>query len=453
MAVTGLGSTNPAVGPHTYAAGTVVPISATHALGWQFVNWTGDVADPNSASTDVTMDGDKTVMANFNLPVLNTPAGSNVVVQPVDTTTGSTPVTLTFSTVTQPGATTLNTGDPGPAPPAGFIPAGTYYHITTTAVFSGSVAVGITYDPAGITIEDELKLFHYENEEWVDVTTSHDTINHIITGGVTSLSPFGVFEPNAQELKSASIGKLEGAKTGDKDVDKDIDKVIKYINKSLDPALWIDASHLVFRPKTDWLHGLNDRFEKHGKTLDDDDIDNESKAGIQSLPGQKHGITVFHQELAAVMLMQNLIKNYKKEIPRLEKQIALKESKGRDASREKAKLNALKKALPVFKDVITDLVTADKILAQIAITDAKSTPVTDPKRNKIIAHEIKQAETEFARAMDAVNKDQPAIAVTRFSHAWQHAQLAMKFAALELPRPTPNMEPKDNRDRDKDKKK
>ncbi len=50
---------------HTYAEGTVVNISATPNPGYVFDHWTGDVADPNSASTTVTMDADKTVTANF----------------------------------------------------------------------------------------------------------------------------------------------------------------------------------------------------------------------------------------------------------------------------------------------------------------------------------------------------------------------------------------------------
>ncbi len=59
------GSTNPAVGQHTYTSGTVVSISATPVSGYKFKNWTGDVADPNSATTSVTMSGNKTVTANF----------------------------------------------------------------------------------------------------------------------------------------------------------------------------------------------------------------------------------------------------------------------------------------------------------------------------------------------------------------------------------------------------
>ena len=65
MSVTGNGTTTPVVGPHSYLNGTVVNITATPDLYWNFVNWTGDVADPGSASTNVTVDGNKTVTANF----------------------------------------------------------------------------------------------------------------------------------------------------------------------------------------------------------------------------------------------------------------------------------------------------------------------------------------------------------------------------------------------------
>ena len=65
MAVTGNGTTVPAVGGHSYVNGTVVNITATPDAYWNFVNWTGDVADPNSTSTNVTVDANKTVTANF----------------------------------------------------------------------------------------------------------------------------------------------------------------------------------------------------------------------------------------------------------------------------------------------------------------------------------------------------------------------------------------------------
>jgi hypothetical protein len=61
----GSGTTDPAVGLHTYTENTVVPITAIPLEGYAFDYWTGDVADPNSASTTVTMDGNKTIIAHF----------------------------------------------------------------------------------------------------------------------------------------------------------------------------------------------------------------------------------------------------------------------------------------------------------------------------------------------------------------------------------------------------
>jgi len=61
----GGGMTDPAAGAHSYNDGTVVNITATPDAGYEFVNWTGDVADPNSATTTVTMNADKTVTARF----------------------------------------------------------------------------------------------------------------------------------------------------------------------------------------------------------------------------------------------------------------------------------------------------------------------------------------------------------------------------------------------------
>lgn len=65
MEVNGNGSTIPSVGSHTYDAGTVVDISATPDTGWEFNSWSGDVTNPSSSSTTVTIDADKSVIANF----------------------------------------------------------------------------------------------------------------------------------------------------------------------------------------------------------------------------------------------------------------------------------------------------------------------------------------------------------------------------------------------------
>ncbi len=48
-----------------YDPGTVVQLTAVADTGWEFFGWTGDVTDPNSASTTVTMDNNKTVVVVF----------------------------------------------------------------------------------------------------------------------------------------------------------------------------------------------------------------------------------------------------------------------------------------------------------------------------------------------------------------------------------------------------
>jgi uncharacterized repeat protein (TIGR02543 family) len=86
----GSGTTNPAVGTHPYAEDTVVNITATPAVGYVFDHWTGDVANPNSASTTVTMDADQTVTAyfvsqNYNLTMAVSPGGSGTTTPAIGT--------------------------------------------------------------------------------------------------------------------------------------------------------------------------------------------------------------------------------------------------------------------------------------------------------------------------------------------------------------------------------
>jgi hypothetical protein len=136
--------------------------------------------------------------------VLNTPVGTNVVVQPVSNT-GTSPLTLNFSNITEAGDTNLLITSSGPPPPTGFRLGDppTYFDITTTAVFEGSIGVCIDY--TGITFENEsaLKLFHYENGEWVNRTISLDTTNHVICASVTSFSFFALFAENAAPTVNA----------------------------------------------------------------------------------------------------------------------------------------------------------------------------------------------------------------------------------------------------------
>jgi hypothetical protein len=189
-----ISGTSPQTVNHGAGGSTVTAIPDT---GYHFVNWSdGSTTNPR---TDTNVTHNISATANFAVDTINTSPGSNVAVQPANNITGATPVTLTFPTVTQAGITTLSSTTSGQTPPGGFKMAGSnvYYQISTTAVFSGKITISISYDPTGINSPNQLKLFHFENGNWVDVTTSLDTTNHIIYGSVSSLSPFGVFEPGS----------------------------------------------------------------------------------------------------------------------------------------------------------------------------------------------------------------------------------------------------------------
>jgi hypothetical protein len=60
--------TSPGEGVFAYNAGTVVELVATADDGYEFHVWTGDIEDItnlNSTSTNITINGDYTITANF----------------------------------------------------------------------------------------------------------------------------------------------------------------------------------------------------------------------------------------------------------------------------------------------------------------------------------------------------------------------------------------------------
>jgi len=66
--VCGVGTTAPAIGTHQYIEGQVINISAVPSEGYAFDSWDGNVAQPNSASTTVTIGStDTTITAIFVL--------------------------------------------------------------------------------------------------------------------------------------------------------------------------------------------------------------------------------------------------------------------------------------------------------------------------------------------------------------------------------------------------
>ena len=75
--------TTPGEGTFARYAGRVVDLVATADVGYHFLNWTGDVdaiADVNAPSTNITMNGDYDITANFvavyDLTIASTAGGS-----------------------------------------------------------------------------------------------------------------------------------------------------------------------------------------------------------------------------------------------------------------------------------------------------------------------------------------------------------------------------------------
>jgi hypothetical protein len=134
-----------------------------------------------------------------------TRTGTDVRVVPEDTTSGDTPVSVTFAEVLVEGTTTVTAYEQGPPPDAGFKFGNPpiYYDVATTAEYESPLIVCFNYEEARFGNEDQLDIRHYEDtngdgspDQWVDATYSLDTVNNIICALVDSLSLFAVTEPD-----------------------------------------------------------------------------------------------------------------------------------------------------------------------------------------------------------------------------------------------------------------
>ncbi len=138
----------------------------------------------------------------------NTGTGSDVSTEPVVVLPDGTPTTVdvTFESVAEAGTTTVTatsapTGETPVTPPNFKVgqPA-VYYDVSTTAIFSGDVTLCFSWQEGQFHNENAIKLFHYENNVWLNVTTSLDTNGNQICGQVTSFSPLALFETELRSL-------------------------------------------------------------------------------------------------------------------------------------------------------------------------------------------------------------------------------------------------------------
>ena len=130
-------------------------------------------------------------------PPPNTGTGGDVVVTPV-VPQGTPQVSMTFEQVDEAGETSVQVSSQGPPPPAGFKLTNppVYYEIQTSATFTGAVRICLGWQEGQIANEDNARVFHFENNQWVDVTdpASRDAVNNRVCATATSLSPFALME-------------------------------------------------------------------------------------------------------------------------------------------------------------------------------------------------------------------------------------------------------------------
>ncbi len=165
------------------------------------------VASGSSISATATDPAGNTSEISPCVVAVNTPAGAAVVVQPIDTTSGSLPVTLAFDQVLVGGETSLTITDVNPV--QSFVSSdGLFYDISTTAQFTGEVEVCLTYDEALLLVpENRLLLFHWDTESippvWTEITSTLDTGTNTICGTTDHFSPFALGVDTVTDVESA----------------------------------------------------------------------------------------------------------------------------------------------------------------------------------------------------------------------------------------------------------
>lgn len=117
---------------YRYSEGSIVNITAIPDPGYEFYDWTGEVDDVLAAKTKLTMDSDKTIVANFSGP--NGSTTSDTATTPgTETTTTSTSLSATVYTYP------YTTPPPSGSNKSSGVLLGIYVTVPVVLIVSGSI--------------------------------------------------------------------------------------------------------------------------------------------------------------------------------------------------------------------------------------------------------------------------------------------------------------------------
>jgi PKD repeat protein len=190
------------------------------------------------------------------------------------------------------------------------------------------------------------------------------------------------------DLKTSVVSDLDALKTGEWWVDKRLDRVIWYIERSMNEKFWDDETHL-----DAW-----------------------------------YGWRVFFYEFLAEIHLEIRSKLYNHLIPMLENWIVCLQAKGYDTTWLDEKLTRMQALVPVFETALFKLAKADELLARVAIMDAESAPVQNPKWQAKVDCYLAKATKHMTKAADRLEDGRFASAIWHYKIAWMSAQQAMKWA-------------------------
>lgn len=164
--------------------------------------------DANCQSPEIFTVGSSDVSAiDMTLPIGGeTASGTDVWVDPSQSAGSGINASVNFSVVGTAGTTTLAVSASGPVP-AGFSLGtdGVFYDISSTATYQDAITICFGFDPAAFSDPSTVRLYHYDQGSWQDVTTTVDYQSLRICGTASSLSPFAIGEKASQVQQPQTI--------------------------------------------------------------------------------------------------------------------------------------------------------------------------------------------------------------------------------------------------------